>query len=578
VGGADDDGGGREVKVAAGRASKRLGAQSAPTARRCARSLETMEAGRGGEKGWGERLGGRGWIERAEHAEQPPWSAALLASGPSRWLAHVTCLPPGGGTRWARTGHSLGIPSLTALDRHTTTTPHAASTATATATQPPPPPPSTMQPAPGRRALSGLASRLHPQLPLSKRQSQNLLTLLTTSFRDHLDREHPVSAPDRSSNSNNTTKHGLTSPPTHARRNSTPARAESSQFAASSHIESILTNPLFATRPRRRSATSSDAREVLRDPLSWFNDQIALGTANVEKALTSLDMVNRATAQTQADKSQKAQDETKLASRIAEWLRFSGQDASKEFVDQDHSPLVKRLVPLLMGEDNTAPMWRWLKTTPAQRIVETGLDPKRVLAFRTQVLKLMVTSKLASEPTIDAALDIFLHAFHHLGILEHKVPSKIFQPVGASVVKHILANPTAGVSVDRYQSFLASSNIWPGTFSTAIQSLLWLNHPSKPSAGPGLAYIQDPNGAAAHVQGATMTRRRLIVQLCLGVANQLIAEDNLREAQIAISFTQDNFPDLVLSKHSSTDRHETDRIAKAKERGNLQMLDRLSLG
>lgn len=430
-----------------------------------------------------------------------------------------------------------------------------------------------MQPAPGRRALSGLASKIHPQLPLSKRQSQNLLTLLTTSFRDHLDREHPVSVSDRSN-----TKYDKTVPPRQPRRNSTPARAESSQFAASSHIESILTNPLFATRPRRRSSVSSDAREVLGDPLSWFNDQIALGTANVEKALACLDMVNRAATHTQNDQSQKAQDEQKLASRIAEWLRFSGQDASKEFVDQEHSPLVKRLVPLLMGEGDMVPMWRWLKVSPAQRMVETGLDQKRVTAFRTQVLKLMVASKLASEPTIDAALQIFLRAFHSLSVSDYKTPSKMFQPVGASLVKHILANTTACVSLDLYQSFLASSNVWPGTFSTAIQSLLWLNHPSKPSAGPGLAYIQDPNGAAAHIQGATITRRRLLVQLCLGVANQLIADDNLKEAQIAIAFTQDNFPDLVLSKHSSNDRHETDRIAKSRERENLQMLDRLSLG
>jgi hypothetical protein len=316
----------------------------------------------------------------------------------------------------------------------------------------------------------------------------------------------------------------------------------------------------------------------LGDPLSWFNDQIALGIANVEKALTCLDMVNRAAAQTQADKSHNAQHESKLALRVAEWLRFSGQDASKEFVDQEHSPLLKRLVPLLMAEGHTAPMWRWLKISPAQRMLDTGLDPKRVLAFRTQVLNLMVASKLASESTIDAALEIFLRAFDHFGILDYKVSYKVLQPVGASIVKHILANPTTGVSADLYQSFLASSNVWPGTFSKAIQSLLWLNHPSKPSAGAGLAYIQDPNGAATHIQGATMTRRRLVVQLCLGVANRLIAEDNLKEAQIAIAFTQDNFPDLVLSKYSSTDRHETDRIAKSRERENLQMLDRLSLG
>ena len=50
-------------------------------------------------------------------------------------------------------------------------------------------PPAT---AAGQRALSTLANKLHPQLPLTPRESQQLLSLLTASFRRHLDREHPV--------------------------------------------------------------------------------------------------------------------------------------------------------------------------------------------------------------------------------------------------------------------------------------------------------------------------------------------------------------------------------------------------
>ena len=48
-----------------------------------------------------------------------------------------------------------------------------------------------MQSATGKRVLSTLASKIHPQLPLSPRESQQLLSLLTQSFRAHLDREHP---------------------------------------------------------------------------------------------------------------------------------------------------------------------------------------------------------------------------------------------------------------------------------------------------------------------------------------------------------------------------------------------------
>ena len=48
-----------------------------------------------------------------------------------------------------------------------------------------------------RRAFGSLASKIHPQLPLTPRESQQLLNLLTTSFRSHLDREHPTAPSER---------------------------------------------------------------------------------------------------------------------------------------------------------------------------------------------------------------------------------------------------------------------------------------------------------------------------------------------------------------------------------------------
>ncbi|KAF2785578.1 hypothetical protein K505DRAFT_330922 [Melanomma pulvis-pyrius CBS 109.77] len=427
-----------------------------------------------------------------------------------------------------------------------------------------------MQSPPGRRALSGLASKLHPQLPLSNRQSQHLLTLLTTSFRDHLDREHPVAAPDPS-----TTKLALPPPPSPS-PHSTPARAESSHSSASSHLESILTNPLFATRPRRRGSNPSDIREALQDPLSWFNAEIAAGTANIHTAISTLEMLWRAAAQIQPGTPQRLHSDTKPGTRMAEWLRYSGQDTSTEFVERFQ--LISKLVPLLLEEGKPAPIWRWFKHSPESRMKETGLDAARVLAFRVQVLKLMVTSKLASEPTMDQALAIFIRAFKYLDTPEYGLTSKVLQPTGAILVRHILANPATHVAPELYHFFLHSSSVWAGSWSAAIQSILWLHHPSKATAGPGLSYLRDPKGAALHLRGASPTRRKLLVQLCLGVAQRLVQEHSLAEAQIAIAFARDNFPDLVLSKVATTDHHSESHAARVREQGNLHLLDQLLPG
>jgi len=428
-----------------------------------------------------------------------------------------------------------------------------------------------MQPAPGRRALSGLASKLHLQLPLNQRQSQQLLALLTTSFREHLDREHPVAVSEPAS-----TEHsGPALPPKRPRRSSAP----SSQSFASTHIESILTNPLFAVPPRRRGSNPLDAREVLRDPLAWFDSEIASGNATVQRAVTCVEMWEKATAiQARPAALQQLHSQGKPGTKIAEWLRTSGEETSKHFVDQERHLLLAKMVPLLLQENETAPIWRWFVRSPEVRMKETGLDMTRVQAFRIQVLKLMISSKLASESTIDGALTTFLQAVKMLESKSHGMTTKVLQPSGSSLIVHILANPTTGVSIDLYGSFLKSIEKWTGLWSKAIESILWLNHPSKPNAAPGLAYIKDPRGALTQVQGTSLTRRRLLVQLCLGVAHQLLAEHKIADSQIAMEFAQNNFPELVLRKTASRNHILEQKEREEKQRHSNHILNQLVPG
>ena len=110
-----------------------------------------------------------------------------------------------------------------------------------------------MQSAARKRALSTLAAKIHPQLPLSPRESQQLLNLLTTSFRAHLDRAHPQPETPQDSHAGNRS----------GRRNSSPARVASSYVLATRHMDSILTNPLFAVTPPSQRGQSL--------PLSMFS-------------------------------------------------------------------------------------------------------------------------------------------------------------------------------------------------------------------------------------------------------------------------------------------------------------------
>lgn len=426
-----------------------------------------------------------------------------------------------------------------------------------------------MQSTASRRTFSALASKIHPQLPLSPRESQQLLNLLTTSFRAHLDREHPVPLPEDTRLDRKPAAPKL-------RTNAPPIRVDSSYSSAAHHLDSILRNPLLATRPQRRGSEPA-AVDVLKDPLGWFLDQIATGAANIPKADMCLEVLQRMESGAEPGSLAKAEDERKPGAVIAAWLRSSGLDTSKEFLDPPALPngprrrLINRLVPQLLSEGEQAPLWHWFTRSPEQLAQKADLDAPRIQAFRTQVLVQMVSSSQTCSR--DEALAIFLRAFDMMQAGEGGLTKKILQPAGACLVNHIVAQPQMWSTPALYESFLRSSQDWLGAWSRVVQSMLYLYHPTKPTAHPGFSLIQSP-GALLYAASST-SRRQFLVRLCLGVAHELLAEEKFDQAQIAMDFTRDHFADIVLSRVPIDDRQAATRARAQKEKENLEMLDRL---
>lgn len=423
-----------------------------------------------------------------------------------------------------------------------------------------------MQSAAGKRVLSTLAAKLHPQLPLTPRESQQLLTLLTTSFRSHLDSEHPIAqkrqVPKPAGRSNR-------------QRSPSPTRAPSSYASTTQHIDSILNNPLFAVKPRRRSSDPA-AVDVLRDPVGWFIDQIASGSATLQKAAMCLDLLEIA-----PESSSRLYNGKTRASVLAEWLRASGVDTSREFVDLHASrssfpsKALERLVTMLFAEGEAAAPWRWFIRPQEQRIKETNLESKAIATFRQQLLKKMVFTQ--SNRSLGEGLAVFMQAFRMAEAEGLQSSYAVIRPAGAHLVNRIIATPGHGLDLQLYQSFLLSSRQWLGNWSQAVESMLWLHHPTQPNPSPALDYLRDPSGATVHIHAA-QSRRHFLVQLCLGVARQSMEEQEYADAQLAMQFTKDHFPDLVLSKAPvAAPCSTTQAKAQRKERENLELLDQLAL-
>jgi hypothetical protein len=425
-----------------------------------------------------------------------------------------------------------------------------------------------MQSATSKRMLGTLVSKIHPQLPLSPRESQQLLNLLTSSFRAHLDREHPLTS------SEGNTRPARQPSISNGHRSPSPLRATSSHASATRHIDSILNNPLFAVKPRRRGSESA-AVAVLRDPIAWFINEIAAGSATLPKAAMCLEVLGRTTNKSPAW----LVDGKTPATILTEWLRTSGLDTSRQFLETctittpgHGSRFLDRLVALLFAEGETTASWRWFIRSNEQRVKETGLDVSKIVAFRQQILKTMVS--IEANPSLNDGLATFMQAFRLLENAGYESAYGILRPAGGHLVNRIISSTKLSLEPEQYQSFLLSLQRWLGPWSRAVESMLWLHHPSERSAMPGLRFIQDPAGAVtfAHL---SRSRRNFLVQLCLGVARQLLEQAKFEKAEGVMEFTKEHFADLVLPKALVVEQ-ETFEIRKLRqERESLELLDRL---
>lgn len=183
------------------------------------------------------------------------------------------------------------------------------------------------------QSLKSLAAKFHPQLPLSQRESQRLLTALTTSFRKQLDEAHPRHDQKVSSDSPGKVGDGTGS----------IARSlhSSSAALADKHLASVLTNPLLAQAQNPKQLLSNHDRVLAeiqadrtRDPIAILEKYHSKGAATIQIANSCLrEALNRLGQIPEEKQRQAGLAEAKLGKRVLYWLWNSEQYQTDEFCD-----------------------------------------------------------------------------------------------------------------------------------------------------------------------------------------------------------------------------------------------------
>jgi len=191
--------------------------------------------------------------------------------------------------------------------------------------------------------LKGAMRNLSGALPLTQKESQQLLKALTQSFRSQLDKEHgPVSenAPTQ------------TSPSVSFKRSS--SKKDNHRRPTDRHLRAILTNPLFShptTNPAALSTTT-------RDPLVDFDKAVAMGMMTPQRAAGILHAKRREINQSAALSVQDSMAESGAALRVIKWLRASGLESDFSFLSS--TSLTPILLDFMVAEGLEDIAWGWM--------------------------------------------------------------------------------------------------------------------------------------------------------------------------------------------------------------------------
>ena len=193
----------------------------------------------------------------------------------------------------------------------------------------------------------GFLPQIHHPLPLNKRESQQLLESITTSFRKNLDKEHPWE-----------TDETLTKRPAGPRLAVADSLSTTNHRPTDRHLRAILSNPLFA-QPRNPGVdTTSPTTTSHNAHLDVFHSAVSKGLMTTRRAAGILATIRSQIVTESPDNVRERMGAPGAGLCVLRWLRASGQETDLRFLS-DHA-LLKLLVSFLYAEGLQEITWSWL--------------------------------------------------------------------------------------------------------------------------------------------------------------------------------------------------------------------------
>ncbi|KAH7330201.1 hypothetical protein BKA65DRAFT_53800 [Rhexocercosporidium sp. MPI-PUGE-AT-0058] len=405
--------------------------------------------------------------------------------------------------------------------------------------------------------------KIHHPLPLNPRESKQLLNLLTTSFRQQLDSEHPQF---RDSAAITSLDHQST------RRLRRSSFSDHEKTPTDRHMHSLLTNPLFSLSPGNRNSNVV----LSKDPMDIFNNAVANGMMTTSYANACLAAKKSQIIHSSVLNVRDGMKDSGAGLQVLKWLVSSGTANRIDFLKDIE--FAKIMMEYMVAEGLQEAAWKWVKKSLENIPKLSLLSGEEFAQAQKEVvwpLLLLVRAEAAASTStisLDAAYMTMSRAAGYLKGFSASEMTGILGPPGwflirTSVMPGSSRPPPSETAFESFLSLIPVILRNPARYFAHLSLL----HPTKPNPDLALDYIRSIDAQGEHRAPQSKASDHHNIQLGLDTANYLLVHHRYTEADEVMEFLRSRYPKQLGIK-------EMRQLEQAKaEASSLELLERLGL-
>ncbi|KAI0111697.1 hypothetical protein F4814DRAFT_363638 [Daldinia grandis] len=358
-------------------------------------------------------------------------------------------------------------------------------------------------------SLKKFLPKIHQPLPLTHRESQQLLDSITASFRKNLDKEHPWEHHDDTTSQTSISSNKKPILSTSLSSSSPSLDTPGQQHPTDRHLRAILSNPLFSDKGKKKLPSAP------RDPLDVFDSAVSRGLMTPQRAAGFLAKVRSQIKSESADDIRRDMAASGAGLRVVQWLRASGLENDLQF--NSYSTLFAALIPFMYAEGLEEVAWTWVARLS---ICDKTDDVKKLHISTLSALLFAIVNQTSYtysgvKTSLDPSYEAIIRASDILP-KQNEVAFKSFRKAwaGLSWISTVCASERPKPSAPLFDSFVEIGRPWKMPLDMAH---LELHHPLVPNHYAAVQFLHN-NFDSTNLHPST---RRRLVCLALDTANRL---------------------------------------------------------